>query len=107
MFPFVSAVLLMLCVRSGSSAPYRNLLSLKSSQTCQNVWHQADRILEMLSVEDFGVRPSVSNISIPSDTDSAESEVLQKLAGVENCEGPVLTDGDKVKMEFQGLIDNL
>ncbi|TRY89956.1 hypothetical protein DNTS_001677, partial [Danionella cerebrum] len=42
----------------------------------------------------FGVRPSVSNISIPSDTDSAESEVLQKLAGVENCEGPVLTDGD-------------
>ncbi|KAL1282041.1 hypothetical protein QQF64_000844 [Cirrhinus molitorella] len=103
----IAALLLMLCVRFGRSAPYGNhTLDKRSAETCKNIRLQADRIIEMLISENFAPTPS-STISSENVCGAARCAVLQTLGDYYNCEVIFQKDGNKIKNEIQGLIDNL
>lgn len=97
----------MLCVRSGRFAPYGNhTLDKRSLETSGHIWLQAERIIEMLINENFISTPS-STISSENDCGVAKCVVLQTLGDYYNCEVTFQNDGNKIKNEIQGLIDNL
>lgn len=52
----IFAFLLMLCVTAGRCAPHGiHTVDKSSSETCSNIRIQADRIIEMLNIENVGV----------------------------------------------------
>ncbi|XP_051560032.1 uncharacterized protein LOC127444610 isoform X2 [Myxocyprinus asiaticus] len=99
----IYTLLLLLCVRSGSSAP-------SNISTCGNIRKQAEIIIEMLrngKAQPTNVPSTGIFIPVENGCEEAKCAILKKLDDYNSCTFQFGKDYMEIKKELKGLIDNL